>query len=94
MTTPTRSRNEASALWVRWRLPLLIAVAALGILYALYLARSGAVSVHRKPNRGGSAVSVHQAGRNRLPFRERHPNLTRIGTVLVIYVLFVAAMAV
>lgn len=93
MTTPTRRRNEASALWVRWRLPLLIAVAALGILYALYLARSALFPFIVSLIVADLLFPFIRSVESRLPFRERHPNAARIGTVLVIYVLFVAGVA-
>ena len=93
MTTQPRSRNEASALWVRWRLPLLIAVAALGILYALYLARSALFPFIVSLIVADLLFPFIRSVESRLPFRERHPNAARIGTVLVIYVLFVAGVA-
>ena len=93
MTAPANGENGASALWVRWRLPLLIAVAAFGILYALYLARSALFPFIVSLIVADLLYPFVRSVERRLPFRESHPNAARIGTVLVIYVLFVAAMA-
>ena len=93
-TPQSGSRNGASVLWVRWRLPLLIAAATLGILYALYLARSALFPFIVSLIVADLLFPFIRRMENRIPFRERHPKLTRIGAVLVIYVLFVAVMAV
>ena len=93
MTTPSNGENGASALWVRWRLPLLIAVAAFGILYALYLARSALFPFIVSLIVADLLYPFVRSVESRLPFRESHPNAARVGTVLVIYVLFVAGMA-
>ena len=93
MTTPPHGENGASALWVRWRLPLLIAVAAFGILYALYLARSALFPFIVSLIVADLLYPFVRSVESRLPFRESHPNAARVGTVLVIYVLFVAGMA-
>ena len=88
-----QSRNGASALWVRWRLSLLIAAATLGILYALYLARSALFPFIVSLIVADVLFPFVKRVENRIPFREGYPNLARILTVLVIYVLFVAVMA-
>ncbi len=87
-----QSRNGASALWVRWRLSLLIAAATLGILYALYLARSALFPFIISLIVADLLFPFVKRVENRIPFRERHPNIARILTVLVIYALFVAVM--
>lgn len=94
MTSPSSgSENGASDLWVRWRLPLLSAVAILGIVYALYLARSALFPFIASIIVADLLYPFVKSVENRLPFRESHPAAARIGTVLVIYVLFVAGMA-
>ena len=94
MTAPSsRGDGGASALWARWRLPLLIAAAILGIVYALYLARSALFPFIASLIVADLLYPFVASIEKRVPFKARYPNATRVGTVLVIYVLFVAGTA-
>ena len=94
MTAPSsRGDGGASALWVRWRLPLLIAAAILGIVYALYLARSALFPFIASLIVADLLYPFVASIEKRVPFKARYPNAARVGTVLVIYVLFVAGTA-
>ena len=94
MTAPSsRGDGGASAMWVRWRLPLLIAAAILGIVYALYLARSALFPFIASLIVADLLYPFVASIEKRVSFKAQYPNATRIGTVLVIYVLFVAGTA-
>ncbi len=86
MSDAASDSTELTGLWARWRLTLLIAVGILGIGYALYLARAALFPFIISLILADLMYPFVASVESRLPFRERWPNASRVGAVLLTYV--------
>lgn len=87
MTSPT---TEQPSLWMKWRLPCLVAVGVLIVAFILYSALGALLPIIISVIVAEVLFPIVQFIERRLPGRERYPRATRMFSIAVIYVAFLA----
>ena len=81
---------EQSSLWMKWRLPCLIAVGVLIIVFTLYLARAALFPFIVSIVLAEILYPFVEFLERWIPGRRRFPGVARVVSILLIYVLFIA----
>ena len=84
---------EQSSLWMKWRLPCLIAVGVLIIVFTLYLARAALFPFIVSIVLAEILYPFVEFLERWIPGRRRFPGVARVVSILLIYVLFIALVA-
>ena len=84
---------EQPSLWMKWRLPCLIAVGVLIIVFTLYLARAALFPFIVSIVLAELLYPFVEFLERWIPGRRRFPGVARVVSILLIYVLFIALVA-
>ena len=85
---------EQPSLWMKWRLPGLIAVGILVVVLILYVARAALFPFIVSIVLAELLYPFVEFTERRIPGRRRFPGVARVVSILLIYILFLAVVAV
>ena len=93
MSSPTNTQELEDSLWVKWRLPALVAVGILAVLIILYVARGSLLPIIISVIVAELLFPIVSYIEGLLPGHERYPRVARIFTIALVYILFFALVA-
>lgn len=93
MHSQTNTHEPQDSLWVRCRLPGLVAVGILTLLIVLYVARGALLPIIVSVIVAELLFPIVSYIEGLLPGRKRYPKAARIFTIAVVYILFVLLVA-
>ena len=88
------SDQQASSLWIRWRLPALITLAVVVVLFILYIARGALFPFIISIVLAELLYPFVEFIERWMPGRRRFPGVARVVSILLVYLLFLAIIAV
>ena len=90
MASQESSDQQSPSLWMRWRLPLLVAVGILIVAFILYSALGALLPIIISVIVAEVLFPIVAFIERHLPGRERYPRAARIFSIAVIYIAFLA----
>ena len=94
MSSPTIEHDANHSLWMKWRLPGLIAVGILAVVFILYIARGALFPFIISIVLAELLYPFVEFVERWLPGRRRFPGVARVISILLIYIVFLAIIAV
>ena len=92
-TTPTTGLEAERSFWMKWRLPGLIAVGILVVVFILFIARGALLPIIISLIVAELLFPIVSFMEGLLPGYKRYPKAARIFTIAVVYILFFALVA-
>ena len=94
MSTPNGAHDEAPSGWIRWRLTGLVTVGILTVLFIMYLGRGALLPIIMSVIVASLIFPVVAFIEGLLPIYQRHPRISRLFAIAVVYAGFLAVMSV
>lgn len=93
-STPANTGHEAErSLWMKWRLPGLVTIGILVVLFILYVARGALLPIIISVIVAEILFPIVVFIERLLPWSRRYPKAARLSTIAIIYVVFFALVA-
>ncbi len=93
MTSPTTEHNAVPSLWMKWRLPGLVTVGILLVVFIAYVARGSLLPIVLSVIVASLLFPIVSFVEGRLPGHNRYPQAARLITIAFIYIIFLALVA-
>jgi len=94
MVNQTDKFDRERSLWMKWRLPGLVTVGILAVVYILFISGGSLLPVILSIIIAELLFPLVSRIERVLPGRERYPGAARVGTIAIVYIAFVALVAV
>ena len=93
MSFPATENDEKPSIWIRWRLPILIAVSTLIVAFILYSALGALLPIIISVIVAEVLFPIVTFIERRLPGHERYPRAARLFSIALIYLAFLGIIA-